>query len=159
MCMVPAMVRKPDPILAALRREPAKAKRSPLSRVVRERFADLAEMFGNEPVDWTHVARILGEHGTLDRDGKPPSANATRKAFARERQARQQARQQAVVRKPHIAAQPKPGEIAPGVRPVMDQATPSPSIAHPLTIQAPSNLPSLASDRPMMPALKIRNPK
>jgi len=110
------MARPPDPILAALRSQPVAVTRSPLAREVRARFDELSKLFGGGMVDWSRVAQVFGEHGIRDQAGKAPSGDAVRKAFARERLARQLAAERALAR-PQVPGK-QPGELVPGVRPV-----------------------------------------
>jgi len=69
-------------LLLAIDRELPGGARSELSRTLRRNFHALRERIGERP-DWAALARIFAEHGVVDRNGKPPSRHALRKAWAR----------------------------------------------------------------------------
>ena len=78
----PVAMAQDQELLLAIDRELPGAARSELSRTLRRNFHALRERIGERP-DWAALARIFAEHGVVDRNGKPPSRHALRKAWAR----------------------------------------------------------------------------
>jgi hypothetical protein len=114
-----------------------RGRHSPLYLWLRRHHDELAAGFAQNAPAWQALADHLGGQGVVDANGNKPTARGARDAWWRVRRDLAKARA-----KPPAPSQPKPGEIAPGVR----------AVAHP----APPP-PPLASDRPRMPPLKPRN--
>ena len=83
----------PEPVLrvadlvAELDAAPARgrARKSRLYLWLRQNHDDLVIQFDRNPPAWDRLAAILGSHGILDGDGKPPTARGARGAWYRVR--------------------------------------------------------------------------
>ena len=97
-------------LLLAIDRELPGGARSELSRTLRRNFHALRERIGERP-DWAALARIFAEHGVVDRNGKPPSRHALRKAWGRLLRAMEAAERKRTA--PQAAAPESPRPSAP----------------------------------------------
>lgn len=81
-------------IVAEAAKAPARghARKSALYLWLRTNHDRLVAEFGNNPPSWGRFAEVLGAHGVLDGDGKPPSARGARGAWYRVRQDVEKAR-------------------------------------------------------------------
>ena len=124
----PELVLKVADLVAELDAAPARgrARKSRLYLWLRQNHDDLVIQFDRNSPAWDRLAAILGSHGILDGDGKPPTARGARGAWYRVR-----ADVKAASEKKRI--QPTPGvELTPQIAPpppstrVADQAKPTP---------------------------------
>lgn len=70
---------------AATARVRGRGRRSPLYLWFRDNHDELVAAFDQNSPSWAKWAEVLGTHGVLDGDGKPPTARGARGAWARVR--------------------------------------------------------------------------
>jgi len=85
------MSRIPD-VLSAIDKANPIASRSKLGRWMRANHDALMQRFAGRQMDWPALAKLFGEAGLTDRNGKPPTADTARKAWQRARKAVEAAR-------------------------------------------------------------------
>jgi hypothetical protein len=85
----PSLPGRPDVALvvsqAVTSRVRGRGRRSPLYLWFRENHDVLTVEFERNAPSWSKLAEVLGTHGVLDGDGKPPTARGARGAWSRVR--------------------------------------------------------------------------